>query len=187
MDWTLRKAIRREIEYNDIVLPGEVQENGVVRVVANVKRGRPLKKGEVPANLIKHQFTKESAALARANQKEKARIKAEEGLQRAAEKEAAKMIERGEVSKKITCGLDAWSLAIEKISDVYFNSRSLKSMSDAARVIGSATGMMREVGDKQEAESTPMIGAEEARNIIQIFNYYGENKPEPDIIDAEVS
>jgi hypothetical protein len=163
------------------------EATGIKLWPAGVPRGGRMKKGERPAGA--KLITKENAAFMHARRREIAQQKAAEGQRIAAEKYYKTIMKNDGKSLPRITDYDAWALVNEKMAGEFFKSTSLKSMSDAMSVMGRASGMLEERGDKQEqANELPIHGIEDARVLLQIINIYesGEKPKPPDIIDAEV-
>jgi hypothetical protein len=98
----------------------------------------------------------------------------------------AKMAETGEFSVPHKTPVDAYKDFIKHITRTYMKSDVLKSMSDAGAFISRATGMLDDKGTNEKEDSLPVSGLEDARVIMQVFNFYQKSQLEtaPDVIDA---
>lgn len=156
----------------------EIKPNGV-KVIAG-KLGRRLKKGET---IYKPNWTPETAALARKTRYEKAQQRAAEGVQRAVN-ERLQLLADGKKVDLIHTPIDAIENIAHHATEVFLMSKSPKGMSDLGSFILRAADLVRPDNDKSQSNSDlPMTGIEDAKNIVQIFNFYQESPQE--FVDVE--
>lgn len=138
-----------------------------------------LKKGESVRNANK--ITKENAADMARRRWEVARERAALGMQKAVESRLAN-------GQSLGVPTDAWEHIIKHATNVYLESRSPKGLSNLGTFLGSSTGMLKGRDESAGESELPLAGLEDARNIIQIFNFYNTDyqKEKADVIDAEV-
>lgn len=163
-----------------------VLENGV-RLIEG-KLGRLYVKGERPKNAIP--LTKETSAIVRAKQLANAQARAAEGLMEAVN-EANERLAKGGNVVFTDVPTEAFKYIIKHAAEVYLNSTSPKGMSDLGAFISRAAGMVREQGERlAEENGLPLAGLDDAKNIIQVFNFYNTEyqslkEQEQDFVDVE--
>jgi hypothetical protein len=139
----------------------------------------------IPNNGVK--ITKENAREYALRRWDKARELARQGLAEAAAKRLEEALANGTTISPVGMEDAGWKMIIEHAADVYFKTASARGMSDLGSFIGKATGNIQDANSiKQEPEEQKLPGEEDARYLLQIFNFYEKEYKRPDVIDGEV-
>jgi hypothetical protein len=159
-----------------------IQENGVRMIEGKI--GRRLRKGEIRKGVT--QITKETAGIMRERRWEMAQKRAEEGMQ-AAVNEVMTRLANGKPANLAKQPVDAMYHITKHATEVFLESRSPKGLSDLGGFLTRVTQMTPNPDERHHEDSgLPMPTLDEARNIINIFNFY-QNEYEPEnVVDGKV-
>jgi hypothetical protein len=114
-----------------------------------------------------------------------AREKAAEGLKTAVEKHIEKTGGKAISTLEGDHSPEAWGKMIEHAATIFLNSNSARGLSDLGAFVGKSAGMLLDPNVKVEAEQSREGSLDEARVLLQVFQFFdGEKKEEGEIIDA---
>jgi hypothetical protein len=152
-------------------------------LVGSRRDGNRWKKGEISESLLEHSLTSEKAVELHKQYTESRHKAAQEGLMAGVNAVIDKAVEEnGKLKIKIGTPLQAYSVIVQKFTELYMESKDLRYMSNSLLALSKVTGMHVEA--EPDARKQSGMTLEDSNVIFQIFNNSDKPMSPQDVIDA---